>query len=270
MIYKPQALRQRSRELINARNWAIGLVSGSVGVALLISELRRIQSLAAHPMNYAYLVLFSLTAVLILLWIWATQRELDLLFDWLDPERYEPPTTLKETIIILSIASVLVALLFSSRDPFLYSIVFSAYSAFLIPWTRQFNTEVRSAILKSKERIERDIASDEHRDTAALYKQAVDILHSYYFGRRTVGRLILILGFASVSLVLAISWKLSHLVCLGMASYVTLFLTIAISEIVIGRWRITRDRQLRPIAADLVELQRGFETSERQNETVKR
>ena len=79
MTYKPGYLRDRSKEIVNARNWGIKLITGVVGIWLFVSEIKRVWSLDFNPMQVAYLILFLLTGALIFLWIWATQKELDLL-----------------------------------------------------------------------------------------------------------------------------------------------------------------------------------------------
>ena len=103
MIYKPspERMRNRSHEIITARKWAVGLISTLLGVGMFISEIQRLRTLPTDIMNYVYLALFVVTGVLIFLWIWATQKELDLLFEYLDPQRYTPPSTAKETFLIL-------------------------------------------------------------------------------------------------------------------------------------------------------------------------
>ena len=79
-------LRKESAALITARNWGVKIICSGLGLGLFVSETRRIWEHVLEPANIAYLVLFITTAIVILLWIWATEHELNLLFDWMDPE----------------------------------------------------------------------------------------------------------------------------------------------------------------------------------------
>lgn len=147
MIYLPDPddMRRRAKEIINARNWGVGIVTALLGVGMFASEARRILSIEPDLMGYAYLVLFAATGILVFLWIWATQRELDLLFEYLDPEHYNPPSTVKETLLILTVAVLLVSLLFASRNPLWFSVVFTTYSVVMVPLTLYMNPELARA-----------------------------------------------------------------------------------------------------------------------------
>ena len=95
MVYRPNpTLREQSKEIISARSWAVGLITTVLGVGLFLSEVDRIRHMTPSAMSYAYLVLLAVTGCLIFLWIWATQKELDMLFRWLDPQHYEPPSSM--------------------------------------------------------------------------------------------------------------------------------------------------------------------------------
>jgi hypothetical protein len=122
MVYKPDPARsvKRTKQLVNARKWGIGLITSVIGVGLLVSEVRRLTNEPLDFMDYGYIALFFFTGGLIFSWIWSTERELDLLFEWADPEKYEPPSGIVETLMILVLALLVVLLLFSSRNPLLY------------------------------------------------------------------------------------------------------------------------------------------------------
>lgn len=256
MTYKPGRLREGSRDITNARNWGIGIVTASLGMGLFVYEVQRIRALQADSMNYAYLALFLLTGILIFLWIWATQRELNLLFEWLDPERFVPPSSLKETLLILFFAVLLTALLFAARNPLAYGIIFTAYSTVLIPSTIYLNKEIQQAINKSKNRLSEDLKDEQLKEQARLYAAGVEVLDTYFIRRPMKRRLILILIASAIGVTLAIFWKLSQTRWFGVSSYLVFFGTILFSEIVIAQWRCIRDSNLREIEAGLSECLR--------------
>lgn len=253
MTYKPGHLRERSRDITNARNWGIGIVTTSLGLGLFVSEVQRIKAIQPDLLNYAYLALFILTGILIFLWIWATQRELNLLFEWLDPERFVPPSSLKETLMILFFAVLLTALLFAARSPLSYGIILTAYSVILIPSTIYLNTEIQEAINKSKNRLSEDLENQKLAVQAKLYAAGVEVLETYFIRRPMKLRLIIIMVASAIGLTLAIYWKKSQSRWVGVASYAVFFAIILFSEIVIARWRCIRDRELREIEANLSE-----------------
>ncbi|MBN2143834.1 MAG: hypothetical protein JW774_04335 [Candidatus Aureabacteria bacterium] len=253
MVYKPGKLRRKGKEIVNARNWSIGIITALLGLGFFISEIQRIKALNNDPMNWGYLALFILTGILVFLWIWASQKELDLLFDWLDPERYVPPSSLKETIMILWCGAILTALLFSSRDPYMYGIMFFLYSLLIIPSVKYLNEQIRTAIDKSKARSADDLNDPNQSMKAKLYMEGVDVLHEYFLERPMLKRLIIIAVASAIGLIAGIYWKLSGQKIIGILSYGILFLTIFLSEIVIARWRCIRDDKLRKIEAELDE-----------------
>lgn len=257
MVYEPGRLRQKSKDIVNARNWGIGIITTLLGIGFFISEIKRIQALHFDPMDYAYIALLLLTGIFIFLWIWATQKELDLLFDWLDPEYYAPPSSIRETILILFYGLALTALLFSSRDPMLYGIVFSVYSATLIPCTIYFKKEVARAVDRSKLRIDCDLNSPDIANKARLYLAGVDVLKGYFLDRPMIWRHWAILGVSIFGVVIAIYWKLSGNKFAGTVSYGIFFIVILLSEVVIARWRCIRDDRLRQIQGDLDECSRN-------------
>lgn len=259
MIYKPDAtlMRDRAKEIINARNWAIGVITTMLGIGMFISEVDRIRHLQPDVMNYAYLCLFAVTGVLVFFWIWATQKELDMLFEWLDPKHYEPPSTVKETLLILVFGFFLVALLFTSRNPLWYGIALSAYSLVLLPVGGIYMTRlIGEAIDRSRDRIrdENNVTLSDRR--VVLYSEGIDIIDWYYRRNPVKTRLIIILAASVIGLIFSIVWKATGERILGLTAYGLYIATVVISEAVITRWRIVRDSGLRPLAAEIRELER--------------
>ena len=210
-------------------------------------------------MNYAYIVLFLLTGIFVFLWIWATQKELDLLFNWLDPKRYVPPSSIKETLLIVWFGIVLSALLFAARDPLLYGVIFSVYSIILIPASIYLTKEITKAIEYSNSRIEDDMASSELEKKTKLYRAGVDVLKEYFLDRPVIRRLLAISTASITGVLVAIYWKISGSKTAGVTAYSVFLVTIAVSEIVIARWRCIREDRIRAIEAEFEECIRGKE-----------
>jgi hypothetical protein len=258
MIYKPDPvyMKERSKEILIARNWGIGVISTLLGLGFFISELERIRSVKPDAMNFLYLTLFAVTGMLIFLWIWATQKELDLFFEWLDPERYDPPSTIKETLLILSIAIALIALIFASRNPLWYSVTFSIYCIVGVPVWIYTENEIRIAIEKSKSRVNQDISNNVNIDNAKIYLRAVNTLEAYFLLRPMKMRSYIIAIASVVGLMLGLNWKLTNSYMSGIACYILFIAIIVVSEAIIGYWRVKRDVEIREIAADLRESSR--------------
>jgi len=254
--YKPGYLRKRSEDIINARNWAIGLIFGAIGLGWFAREAQRIYSLPFDVLNFASLALCILTGLLIFLWIWATQRELNWLFQWLDPERYEPPTNLKETAIILGLGVLLVGLVFASQNPLLYGCIFTAYSLANIFSVRYLNSELKKVFAKSINRINEETNDAKLLEKNKTYLTGIEILEFYFIKRPQIRRLIFILIFSLFGLALSIYWQIKKIPLLGIGAYFIFFFTILVSEIVIYRWRNIRDNELKPLVVELGELAR--------------
>ena len=251
-----------TRPITVARNWAIGLVAGLLGLGMFKSEFKRICDIGLTPMNGAYLVLFALTGVLLFLWIWATQRELNLLEDWLDPKEYDAPSGLVQTLAIMLIGALLTALLFCSRDPLLYGSIFVPYLIFAVIMGRYTYARIEEAINESKKLLEDNLRHPELHERAEIYKDGVAILESYFVDRPfkiLVGCIIIP---AIAGLILAICWKVVDAQICGILSYAAFYVTITANEIVLNAWRVSRDNSLRPIAARLRKYRREHNKKE--------
>ncbi|MDD4891304.1 MAG: hypothetical protein PHU85_15390 [Phycisphaerae bacterium] len=256
MTYEPGYLREKSKELTTTVGRGIRLIGLSVGTYLLVSEYQRIRSLGLDVMDYAYLGLLFFTGCLVLLWIWAVQRELEFLFTWLDAGAYVPPSSMGETVIILGFAGFLTALLFASRNPFAYGIIFTVYSAASIPGAIYVNRQLREAIDASRNRALEDMQDGQLAPKARVYLEAIAVLEAYFLKRPIVLRLYVILAASLAALGLAIWWQASKARSVGFLAYLAFILIILISELVIGWWRIVRDNKLRSVDMRLLEIQR--------------
>ncbi len=255
MVYKGGTLVEPSRQIINARKWGAAIVTAAFGFGFLVSEAQRLRLSLQDPLTFGYLVLFVVVAALIFLWLWATQKELEILLQWLDPEKYVPPSSLKETSMALALAAVLVALLYCARDPLWFGIAFTAYSLAVPLATRYLNSQIGKAINGSRTRLTADLGSPVTRPTALLYSKGVDELERYFLKPAQMLRYWLIAAFALVGTVLAAAWKLQGLKSAGVTAYAVFFLTILVSEFVILRWRQQREAALQPLARELRDLE---------------
>ncbi len=252
--YKPGYLKKRSEFIIKTRKWSIGFAGVLITAGYLIKELQSILKQPFNILNYGYFILLPIIIMLIFLWIWATQKELNLLFDWLDPEFYEPPSGLKETAIILWLAFIIVMLVFTSRRVLLFGIVFTIYSITNLLSTKYLNYELREIFRKSKQRIDDDTSSD--KSLKETYLKGIEILEFYFIKRSHIFRLYLIMFFSFLGLIFSMLLEIKKTTLLGVAAYCTFILTIIISEIVIYIWRAKREEALRPLYAVLNELLR--------------
>ncbi len=251
-------LRERSKHLIEARKWGIGIITAALGLGLFVSEVKRIWHLPNDLNNWAYLALFLVCGSLVLVWIWCTQKELDLLFEWMDPQRYEPPSDLKETAAIVGLGILLVALVFASRNPIAFGIVFTTYSIAIMLSVIHLNRELSEVIFQTRRRIgvyETDSASV--RKAVLLRLQGIEILEEYFITRPHTPRHIIILIFSAIGLALAIADRHFGLSVLRLVAYGVFILLIIISEVIIAHWRNVRDHKLRPVTAELNEIRRS-------------
>lgn len=265
MVYKPGFLRSRSEELISARNYAIGLFVALIGIGQAVSEFERISRLLPNPIHFGYLAVFVATLILDYLWIWSSNKEMSILFDWLDPKRYVPPATIKETSQILLLAGILTALIFCARDPWWFGVVFTVYAALMLPFSSARNREVAEAIAGSKLRISEDTAELSCKDAAGLYLDGVRVVELYYLRRPIIARHVVVLVASLFSLIPAFLWKAGRGAIFGMIAYGMYLLVIVISESVLAYWRYVRDSQLRNIQRELTDFQRA--TEEKQSRT---
>lgn len=256
-MYVPGRMRSRSKDIVYARNWGVSATTGLLGLGLVVSEVSRIRDLPPDTLNFAYLAALGLTGVLIFLWIWATQHELDLLFDWLDPDRYTPPSSILETVLIVFMGLVLSAMFLSARDPLWYGLIFVTYSAIQIPAGRYTYAQITEAIERSKLRLASDRSDPAADEGLAIYQNGVAILEAYFVRRPLVARCVGILLGSLGGLCLAVAWKATGVKWLATASYLLYFVTIVGSEYLIASWRFTRDGRLRDVTSELAEYLRS-------------
>jgi hypothetical protein len=59
MAYGKEYLRERSKHLVTARNWAITAGTGTLAIGLFASKLMQILKGSAQMMDYAHIVVLS-------------------------------------------------------------------------------------------------------------------------------------------------------------------------------------------------------------------
>jgi hypothetical protein len=257
MVYSPGLIKPRTRDLTQARKWAIGLILAAPSARIVVAELERIKELLRGPLGWGYLGLLVVVGTLILAWIWATDKEYSLMVKWLDPECYEPPSSLHETLLIIGLGLSLIGLLFAARNPFWFGIAFTVYSLASPYGMARFNGEFRSALLECDKRLNEDRRNPILRPAADQYGQGLDVLRAYYFDRPQMRRQYVVLASAVLGLLLAIYWRVTSIAWIGLAAYCGFALTIIVSEFQIGLWRIDRDSRLRPIMATIRSMRRS-------------
>ncbi|NIV69323.1 MAG: hypothetical protein GWN41_04180 [Phycisphaerae bacterium] len=234
-------------------------------MGLLLSELQRALKMPFDLMKIGYFTLFAMTGVLIFFWIWATDKELELLFRLLDPKKYAAPSGIRETLIILSLALLLVILLFASRNPLWYSSIFVIYNTLNWLGGRRQQEELSQVFTKSKERALPDLKNQNYAEKAALYIKVIQTLESYFIKRPHGRRLKLAVFCSVIGLALSISWFATKMQVFGFGAYVVLIVTITLSEFTIWHWRSIRNTELRPIIEELNELVRATEEDNGEN-----
>src|SRR6266481_703506 len=204
MIYDPQrgALKGRTKSLREAIRWSSRLLGVFLGLGFFTSEILRIKSLPPSLSNDLYLALLFLVGLLTGYWWWVTNKELDALCEWLDPKAYEPPD---DSLVAIGITAVLALMIFSSRSPILFGIIYSVYNAANFLACRHLQHEVAEATRASRERLDL-----EGSDMAKVYGQAINVIEAYYVDRPHLLRIAITLTLSLVGLALAIGAKTRH------------------------------------------------------------
>lgn len=250
---RPVRGEERLSGLVRAQKYGVTILTQGVSIGFFISELKRIYDLQLDLLNVGYLVLLALLVLLVWFWITATDLELGLLGEWVETDKYVPPSGQKEFAIIIGLALLLGGLLFAARNPFWFGLVFTFYNIadLLSGWHRDKN-ELAPAFQDSKGHFIRLIGkAPPDRTDAAIRLEGVRVLERYHCVRPQTGRNALKLGFSVVGLILATRWWQTQDAVWGFASYMLFVLIIVVSEAVIFSWRFVRDRDLREVRGRL-------------------
>jgi hypothetical protein len=256
MVYKPQ-LKVPGKPLETFRNWALGIMAALIGSRYFFLEIDKVKNSLYDVLTIGHLLILVVTVILVFLWIWATQKELDLCFYWLDPDHYVPPTNLAETIMILGESILLCLLIWASSNPLFYALIFALYSLIITFTNKYALNEVHTAIRLSRTRLAKELKETENNKIVHEYVNGVNILDEYFIQRPWMKRFIIIDMVSLLALALSIVWKITEIKAIGFLTYIILFLIILVSEIVMAKWRIVRDNKLRSIEAEIFEYNRN-------------
>lgn len=228
-------------------------VAGLVAAAIVGDELWRMKSLSLVGLPVPYLLLLATSAILLALWLWSTSAELEMLIEWLEPERYRPPASIVEVGVVFYFAVILPLLLFAARNPLAYGLLFTLYSMVLIPSTYYMLREIRKAVAGccgARDRggaIKRKNLKDQVSLPPKLRRQAAAIIRHYYCRRPQVRRQAVILAASCFVTGAAVWGYFARQTWIGAVAQVLFATIILISEVVIGYWRWKRDTDLLPL-----------------------
>lgn len=256
MVYKPnpEEMKTRSAEIIKARKWGVKIIMSVFVVGTVVSVIQKVFLENPDVLNYMYLALYLSVLLLIFFWLWATEKELEMLFTWLDPERYRPPDTVLETVLILFFAVVLVVMLVSSQHILIFALVFTLYSFVGVPTGFYLEKQLRRAIEKSNAKINKEIEKGSKEAALQHYKKAVLILDEYFIKRPMKTRGVIIFASSLLGLWYAIRWAIHGHKVDAMYSYGIFIAIILLSEFIINYWRFVRDNKMRAVLEEIDEL----------------
>ncbi len=247
-------LEGRSDKLKKFRTVGIAVITFCISFSMLLSEIERIRSEWPSPLIVSYAALFLLTFLISFLWIWFTQKELDILFRWLRPGRYKPPSDLMELLMIVGLGFLLSMLFYAARDPLYYSLVFTGYSLLVLFSTLHLNREIHKAVIKSREHLNQLAAADPGNREYQLLRKGIEHLSEHYLIRPHTLRHAIILMFSAIALLLAILSKGNRALWLALCSYWIMIATLVVSEIILGYWRGVLDKHLAPLEEEIEEI----------------
>jgi hypothetical protein len=256
MTYEPK-LAEKAKPLFILRNWGLGIIAATVGGRYILLEIDKVKNSLFDFLILGHLLVLFMTLILVFLWIWSTQKELDLCLNWLDPDHYIPPTNLIETIMIIGESILLCLLFWASFDPLFYAIIFALYSIIITITNKYALNEVHKAIKSSRVRLKVEFKENENSKINLEYVKGVDVLERFFILRPWMKRFIIIDIVSLLASGLGITWKITGQKFIGFITYIVIFLTILVSEIVIAKWRIVRDNRLRSIETEIYELKRN-------------
>jgi hypothetical protein len=252
MVYQPHSLERHIQPMRQAIGWGAWLIAIILGLGLLTKELQRILSSSLRLSAFLYLVLLLLVCVLVAGWKWVSQKELELLCEWLDPRSYAPP---EETIVIFGISVALGLLLLTAYSPLLFGITYLLYCGFNFGAWLHFRNQLTDALEKSRERLKEEGVDAPEKDS--IYAAALNGIEHYYIKRPHMYRFILILTLAALGLAAAVYGVFQNSGTALVASYVAYIIAVFIFEaLIITRWRLKYYAELRPLSTAISELVR--------------
>lgn len=218
------------------------------------------------------LILYSGTVVLLLLWVWSTWYELNhILYKWVDPKDYALPQGFLVVAMIAVMVCVLALLFVTVPKIDRYVAVFTIYSLCnLYTGGIYTQSQIAYAVQETKKQASAEysrIALDAIKDYWVKHLEPVKRTESIFFpykveqGWRSWFKnpyfIRLFICFAAGLALLPVPIIAKHVnsAILEQVSYVTMFLILLVSEIVIGLWRLKRDQRI--LKAEIIASKEG-------------
>jgi hypothetical protein len=196
MVYSTEQTPKRAAPIRRTIDYGTKVILLVVGVGLFRTEILRIASLPWELDNVLYLVLLGAVALLTVGWIFVSNKELDIMCDFLAPLEYRIPD---ENFIGIAIAIALTILLYTSRNPLWFGISYSIYMLLSVSFWKRGITDVDKAIKGSRKLLQR-----ESKQKREIYEGALDVIEAYYVRQRNMPRVWASLFLGLVGLILAI------------------------------------------------------------------
>ena len=159
------------------------------------------------------------------------------------------------TLIIVGNGLFLTAMLYSTRYPLIFGILFVTFNFILSFSDLYARKKIGVAIKGSFERLEEEIIKKNKKEYS-IYKNALLILKDYYIRRPHFIQKITVLIIGSIGIIFTLLWIKNKQPVFGIIAFNLYSLAIVLSELILAIWRKKRDRQIDELAAALVELKR--------------
>jgi hypothetical protein len=236
-----------------AQNIHIGaaLVGAAVSLGFFTKEVQRIAALPPLLRNGLYLALLALVLLLIGSWIWCALKHVEQMGKWADAIGYYPP---EEVIVVFGFAILFIALIYTASNVLAFGAIYLVYTVVNLFTMRHLRGQTADVIRKTREGFVRDTQGD----SVAIRSEAVNALESYFGKLLSSRRAWTTLFLAVCGLAFAAYGAARNLEAPRDIAYLIFIASVAIPELVLSwYWRGALDRQLRPCAARMFELERS-------------
>lgn len=237
---------KKVQSIYKARRYGGSLIGVlSVG-GIVCAEIVRLMGEPLSLMASCYVAMLAVLSVLLFMWLFASDSELQILAKWIEADKYRVPDAIKDMLIIVLQLAVVIGLFFAARSPFWFGVMFVIYSLFTLLSVRYMNANhLPKAFEMNQKHYGKLLESKaESEPLVALKRKGLDIVEYYFLGRPHTPRHIAILVSSIIGLGLAIAWKVFDSPVVGASAYILFIGVIIVSEIVILHWRLVRDSEL--------------------------
>lgn len=170
---------------------------------------------------------------------------------WADATNYYPP---EEVLVVFCVAVLLVALIYTARSAVAFGAAYLLYATVNLFTMRHLRGQTAEVIRKTRDGFAR------HPDppSVAVRREAIIALESYFGKLLSSGRAWTTLLLATCGCGIAIYGAARRSEPAQDGAYLIFIASVAIPELILSwYWRTLLDRQLRPCAARLFELERS-------------